>query len=138
MIDHESEFGQRVLRRLQDDRMTWLTTVDSNGTPQPRPVWFLWTGQDFIVYSQPDTRKLDHIHENPQVALHLDGDGQGGDIIVLTGEARVDTSIPPANQVSKYVAKYAWGFERIGMTAQAFAQNYSVPIRVTPHKLRGH
>jgi PPOX class probable F420-dependent enzyme len=138
MIDTTTEFGQRVARRLAEERIAWLNTVDSNGIPQPRPVWFLWNGATFLIYSRPGTAKLRHIAERPQVALHLDGDGLGGDIVVFTGQAAIDLSAPPADQLPAYVAKYQAGFARIGMTAAEFAASYSVAVRVTPLKLRGH
>jgi PPOX class probable F420-dependent enzyme len=138
MIDTTTEFGQRVIRRLAEERIAWLNTVDSNGIPQPRPVWFLWNGATFLIYSRPGTAKLRHIAERPQVALHLDGDGLGGDIVVFTGQAAIDLSAPPADQLPAYVAKYQAGFARIGMTAAEFAASYSVAVRVTPLKLRGH
>ena len=72
------------------------------------------------------------------MALNLDGDGQGGDIVVVTGEARVVGDAPPAHEAPEYAAKYAEGFMRIGMTAEQFAATYSVPIRMTPSKLSGH
>jgi len=37
-----------------------------------------------------DKFKLGHIEANPYVALNFDGDGLGGNIIVFTGEARLD------------------------------------------------
>jgi PPOX class probable F420-dependent enzyme len=138
MIDMTTEFGRRVERRLKEERIIWLTTVDRHGTPQPRPVWFWWDGQSFLIYSQPDTHKLKHIERNPQVALNLDGDGQGGDIIVFTGEAELAGDAPPANQVAEYVEKYQAGFTRIKMTAEQFAQSFSVALRVTPANIRGH
>lgn len=138
MIDTNTEFGQRVVRRLEEERIAWLTTVGSDDTPQPRPVWFLWTGESFLIYSRPGTRKLQHIIRNPHVSLNLDGDGLGGDIVVFTGTARVDPETSPANQVPDYVQKYQAGFQRIGMDADSFAQMYSVAIRVKPLKLRGH
>lgn len=138
MIDTTTEFGQRVARRLAEERTVWLTTIDSNGIPQPRPVWFLWDGTAFLIYSRPGTAKQRHITERPQVALNLDGDGLGGDIVVFTGQAELDHIAPPADQVPAYVAKYQPGFARIGMTPAEFAASYSVALRVTPLKLRGH
>lgn len=138
MIDTNTEFGQRVARRLAEERIAWLTTIDSKGVPQPRPIWFLWDGETFMIYSRPGTAKLRHIAERPQVALNLDGDGLGGDIVVFTGAAIIDQSAPPADQVPAYVAKYRPGFARIGMTAAEFAASYSVAVRVTPLNLRGH
>lgn len=138
MIDLTTPFGQRVARRLATERIIWLTTVSPNGIPQPRPVWFLWNGETFLIYSKPNTFKLEHIVANPNVALNLDGDGLGGNIVVFTGQARLDPNAPPAHQVPEYMAKYQPGFERIGLTAEAFAAAYSVPLRVTPTSLRGH
>lgn len=138
MIDLTTEFGQRVARRLAAERIAWLTTVDSRGAPQPRPIWFLWDGETFLIYSRPGTQKLKHIAQHPQVSLNLDGDGQGGDIVVFAGQARIDAQTPPADQVPAYLAKYRPGMARIGMTPAEFARAYSVALRVTPLKLRGH
>jgi PPOX class probable F420-dependent enzyme len=138
VIDLTTEFGQRVARRLAEERIAWLTTTDSNNIPQPRPIWFLWDGETFLIFSKPNTHKLNHIARNPKVALNLDGDGQGGDIVVFTGEAEIDETTPSAAVIAAYVDKYREGMQRIGMTAEAFAQSYSVAIRVTPTALRGH
>lgn len=137
-IDTSTPFGQRVERRLREERIAWLTTVRSNGTPEPSPIWFWWDGQEFLIYSQPNTQKLRNIVRNPRVAINFDGDGRGGDIVVLTGEARLTPDAPPANEVPEYTAKYGQGFERIGMTSEKFAQTYSVAVRVRPTAVRGH
>ncbi|HVC35330.1 MAG TPA: TIGR03667 family PPOX class F420-dependent oxidoreductase [Chloroflexota bacterium] len=137
MIDVNTEFGARVERRLRQDVVIWLTTVQADGTPQPTPVWFLWNGQSFVIYSQPNQAKLRNIARDPRVALNLDGNGRGGDIVVFTGAAAVDPSIPPANQDPAYLDKYRVEIQRINMTPETFARSYSVPIRVTPTKLRG-
>jgi PPOX class probable F420-dependent enzyme len=137
-LDTTTEFGRRVQRRLQEERIIWLTTVASDQTPQPRPVWFLWDGQTFLIFSRPDTHKLRHIANNPNVALNFDGDELGGDIVVFTGEAQVAEDVPPADEIPDYVDKYEDGMERIGMTPSEFAQSFSVPVRITPQSLRGH
>ena len=138
MIDLTTEFGQRVKQRLEEEQIIWLTSVSSDGTPQPRPVWYLWDGATILIYSRPNTAKLRHIAANPHVALHFDGDGEGGDIIVLTGEAIITAGAPPADQNEAYLEKYDLGLKRINQTAAQFAKNYSVAIRVRPLRLRGH
>jgi PPOX class probable F420-dependent enzyme len=138
MLDPSSEFGARAARRLREEKLAWLTTVGPNGTPQPVPVWFLWNGEDSIlIYSRPEMPKLRNLERNPRVSLHLDGDGKGGDIVVVHGEAGVSTD-PPADQVVEYVAKYTWGFERNNWSAEEFAHLYSVPIRISTRRIRGH
>ena len=39
-IDTSTEFGAKVVTRIGAQKLAWLTTVDSKGTPQPNPVWF--------------------------------------------------------------------------------------------------
>ena len=136
-IDTSTEYGARVARRLEEDEIVWLTTVSPNETPQPSPVWFLWDGETIRVFSQPGTPKLRNIARNPRVSLNLNADAFGGDIVIITGDARVVEDGAPATAVPDYVAKYADGIQRIGMTPETFAQAYSTPIQITPRSLRG-
>jgi PPOX class probable F420-dependent enzyme len=136
-IDTTTPFGERAARRLRDDRVAWLTTTSADGTPQPVPVWFLWDGaESFLMYSRPGTAKLRNIAERPRVSLHLDGNGEGGDIVVVLGDASVSDD-PPAHALPGYVAKYAAFIERNSWTPESFASDYSVPLRITATKLRG-
>jgi PPOX class probable F420-dependent enzyme len=137
-IDTGSEFGARAARRLKDELIYWFVTTGPDETPQPSPVWALWDGDTFLIYSQPDTPKLRNVARRPRVALHLDGDGRGGDVVIVTGEARIAADAPPADRVAEYVGKYREGMRRIGMTPETFARAYSVALRVTPRSLRGH
>ena len=114
--DPDSEFGVRVARRLRDEPIAWLTHVDGAGTPQPAPVWFLWDDASgaALVYSHGEARRLDHLAANPRVALHLDGDGRGGDIVVLTGEAERAPDEPPVHENRRTSPSTASGSPRVG------------------------
>ena len=124
--------------RLQSDLIGWLTTAGPDGTPQPSPIWFLWDGAEFLIYSQPGKPKLRNIERTPRVAINLDGNGKGGDIVVFTGAARIVSDEPPADANPAYVAKYHDDILRLGATDETYAQAYSVAIRVAPEHLRGH
>ena len=137
-IDTSTEFGQRVAGHLVNDQVIWLTTVNPDLTPQPSPVWFLWDGETLLIYSQPGTPKLRNIGQRPRVSLSFNSTPSGGDVVILTGDAREDTAASPAKDVPAYIAKYARGLEEIGMTPENFTQAYSVPVRVRPTSLRGH
>ena len=138
LLDTSSEFGQRAARRLTEEQLAWLTTVDAKGTPQPVPVWFLWDGDDSIlIYSRPDTPKLRAIERNPRVSLNLDGNGKGGDILVALGEAAVSDD-PPADRIPAYVEKYRPRLDWNRWSPEQFAADYSVPIRVRVTRVRGH
>jgi len=130
VIDEGSEFGARVARHLREEKVVWLTTVTPSGSPLPRPVGFLWDGGRTVsVYSQPGAR-VRNIARNPKVTLNFGGDGSGGDIVVLSGMAEVDESGPSAAENAAWAAKYAAEWKRGGMTAESFAQRFSVPLRI--------
>jgi len=138
--DPSTPFGERVARRLRDEHLIWLTTVDTKGMPQPTPVWFLWdeATSTILIYSRADAKRLAHIQQNPRVALNFDGNGSGGDIIVITGQAQVSTDDPPADQLPSYVEKYRNFIVRSYSTPEQIASVYSVALRIHPSAIRGH
>ena len=138
MIDEGSEFGARVARHLREEIVVWLTTVTPAGSPLPMPVWFLWDGAESIVMYSLNGARVRNLEANPHVALNFSGDGGGGDIVVLSGNATIDRDTPPADQAGEYRAKYDDHIARIGMTPETFAERYSVPVRIQLSRLRGH
>jgi PPOX class probable F420-dependent enzyme len=137
-LDLNTEFGARVARRLREERVIWLTTVRPDLTPQPSLVWFLWDAGALLIYSKPNMPKLRNIAQNPAVALNFDSDSRGGNVVIFTGTAIIDHQAPSLDQIAAYVERYAENIARMNLTPASFAQMYSVPIRVTPARLRGH
>jgi len=135
-IDITSELGERAEQRLRRERTIWLATVAPDGTPSVRPVWFVWDGDTFLVFSQPTSAKVRHIAANPSVCLHLDPDEWGENVVIVSGEARMAPDHPLADETPAYLEKYAWGFERLGVSASDYASDYSVPILITFKHLR--
>lgn len=135
MIDLTTKLGARASKRLQEDYVIWLTTVTPDGTPQPNPVWFYWDGKSLLVYSQPAAHKVGNITRNPRVSLNFQSDDEGGDIIVLTGNASIDKK--PLQHDSRYIEKYREHIPKIGLTPESLATSYSTLIRVSPTRLRG-
>jgi PPOX class probable F420-dependent enzyme len=135
-LDPSTEFGARVARRLADELIGWLVTVNGRGAPQPSPIWFLWDEGSILLYSQPETAKLRNIAANPRVAMHLSADAVGDDVVIVSGRAAVSDD-PPAHELPPYVAKYGELIERNGWTPESFAADYSVPVRIRPTGLRG-
>jgi PPOX class probable F420-dependent enzyme len=121
--------------RLRREVVLWLTTVRSDGQPQSSPVWFLWDGRTILIYSLPTSQKIPNIRNNPKVSLHL-ADDEGGDIVSIEGVASLTESDPPLIGVPEYVEKYREMVADLGWTEQQFAEDYTVPIRVTPTRWR--
>lgn len=137
MIDQSTEFGARVARHLREEIVVWLTSVTPAGSPLPSPVWFLWDGgESVLMYSVPGAR-VRNVEANPRVALNFAGDGRGGNIVILSGRAAVESAAPPAH-IGDYRVKYEEHIARMDMTPETFAERYSVPIRIHLTGVRGH
>jgi PPOX class probable F420-dependent enzyme len=137
-VDPATEYGARVMRRLNEEVVIWITTVNPNGAAASVPVWFLWDGESILIYSQPEAPKVRNIEQHGQVELHFNSDASGADVIRIAGRAVVDRTAPPFNQLPAIVAKYRVAIQRLGTTPEGFAAAYSTPIRVTPGKVRGY
>ena len=138
MVDLTSKFGRSVKQHLKSEYFVWLTTVDSNLTPQPRPVWFIWEDDSFLIFSQAKAHKVKHIEKNPRAALHFNSDKTGDKhVIVFIGEASIDRNCPPAHMVLPYFKKYKDGIAGLDMTPEEFSQEYSTAIRIRPTEVRG-
>lgn len=138
MIDLTSNFGQAVNQHLENEYVIWLTTVDSNLAPQPRPVWFIWEDESFLIFSQAKAHKVAQIKKNSNVALHFNTDETGDKhVIVFIGEASIEPNSPPAHNVPEYFEKYKEGISNLDMTPEGFSDEYSVAIRIRLTEIRG-
>jgi len=139
VLNLNTKFGRAAKKHLKSEYFVWLTTVDSTGTPQPRPVWFIWEKDSFLIFSQAKAHKLKHIKANPQVALHFNSADNKGEnrLVIFTGTAKIDKRSLPSHKVRAYMKKYKAGIKGLGATPEQFSGEYSVAIRITPAKLRG-
>ena len=136
MLDPSRKGHAHAERRLRSEPVAWLTTVRADGQAQASPVWFLWDGETFLLYSQPGAQKVRNLAANPKVALHLGDDGNGGDVVSFEGTATVEPDSPRADRVDGYLAKYQAAIEALGYEPGPFARTYSLAIRVRPTRVR--
>lgn len=128
-MDWDSAEGKKLAERLRKEMVIWLTTVRPDGMPVPTPVWFVWEGESFLMYSQPGTHKLRNLAANPKASLNLNSDEWGDSIAVFTGEVTVEDNEPPAIQNPAYLEKYREGITNIQMTPETFTNDYSIALR---------
>jgi len=129
--------SKRTANRLDLESIGWMTTVSPNGTPLASPVWFLYDGDTILLYSLAGTPRTANIKAKPRVSFHLDGDGLGGDVVVIEGDAVIDDSAPKCYDVPAYMDKYQRFMDNYGWTPQYFSEKYPVPIRISPTRVRG-
>jgi PPOX class probable F420-dependent enzyme len=143
VIDETTALGARIVERLREERVIWLTSVD-RGAPQPAPVWFIYErGADsdrIVVYSKTNARRVENIRDNQRVALNFNCTPGGGQVHVIRGVARIALELPAAPEATAYRARYRDWIEdeaHRGETVEAFARKYSVPIEITDLEVWG-
>jgi len=134
-LDTATLGGKGAQGRLQKEIVIWLGTVGADGHPHAVPVWFLWDGQSFLIYSVPG-QKVRDIEANPKVTLHLNTTFDGGDVVRIDGEAKRRRRQPPAYKVPKYIRKYRALVKSYGWKPESFSREYNVAIRVRPTRFR--
>ncbi len=134
-MDWNSAEGKKLAERLRNEMVIWLTTVRADGTPVPTPVWFLWEGESFRIYTQPGSAKLRNLAANPKGSLNVNSDEWGGKVAVFTGEFSIEDGHPAIDNAA-YLEKYREGIQDIQMTPETFSKSYSVALRFRIDKVR--
>ena len=67
-------FNDKIREFLQAPQIARLSTIDENGYPHTVPLWFDVDGNDLVIISDRNTRKIEHIAANSKGALQIGGD----------------------------------------------------------------
>ena len=135
LLDTSTPDGKRVQKRLEKELIIWLATCGRDGRPHAVPVWFLWDGKTFLIYSVPG-QKADDIEANPKVQLHFNTTPDGDDVVRIDGEATYLKRHPLADKVPSYIRKYTRLIKGNDWTPESFARQYHIALRVQPTRLR--
>ncbi len=136
-VDFSDSFGEHAAERLDSEQVLWLTTTSPTGQPSPNPVWFLRRDDHVLIASDSGAAKVRAIASNPKVALSFNSTPDGGDVVVLNGIASLRDGHLSGADLNAYLAKYAEGIARIGLTTDSFARDYDQLIDIELVKLRG-
>ncbi len=121
---------------LLHDVVGWLTTVAPDGRPQTAVISFLWDGDGILFYSRPDTPKIRNIVAHPDVSFHLNCDPYGDHVVIVEGLAGVAPREARSDVHRAYRRKYREPYEHWDMDPKATADEFSVPIRILPERIR--
>jgi PPOX class probable F420-dependent enzyme len=128
--------GAWAAEHLASDVVGWLTTVAADGRVQSSPISFLWNGETILFYSKPATPKLRNIAVHPQVSFNLNSDPFADHVVVIEGLAAVDAAAMPSDVDPAYLAKYHAPLAHWEMDEAQTAREFSVPVRITPVRIR--
>ena len=74
-----------------------LAYVWRDGTPRVVPMWFHWTGQQFLMGAPPNAPKVRSLHDHPRVAFTIDGNQWPYPLLTVQGSASLRFIDQPVN-----------------------------------------
>lgn len=128
--------GAVARAQLASDVVGWLTTISADGRPQSSVISFLWDGDGILFYSRPDTPEVRNIAANGAVSFHLNCDPYGDHVVIIEGRAQVVPLELRSDVHPAYAGKYHEPLAHWGMDRQANADDFSLPIRIHPERVR--
>jgi Pyridoxamine 5'-phosphate oxidase len=110
-----------------------LAYTAKDGSPRVVPIGFIWTGDVFVMGSPPISPKVRALSVNPKVALTIDTDDFPPNILLVRGEAALETVDGVPDEFVEAARRFV-GDERMPeWEAQAHGlYKEMVLIRVTP------
>jgi nitroimidazol reductase NimA-like FMN-containing flavoprotein (pyridoxamine 5'-phosphate oxidase superfamily) len=94
--------AQELLRSTIPARLAYVWT---DGTPRVIPIWFHWSGREFVMASPPKAPKLKALAKNPKVSFTIDDNNFPHKVLLVRGTARLQP-------VDGIVPEYAAAAER--------------------------
>ncbi|MDA1257528.1 MAG: PPOX class F420-dependent oxidoreductase [Chloroflexi bacterium] len=89
---------------LKSQRNLVLGTIRKDGSPQASPVWFLWTGDAFVISTISATAKWWNLKRDPRCSVCVD-DPESGRMVVAYGIATLD-EVDVWDRTRDLVSKY--------------------------------
>ena len=83
----QDPLAQRLLQSTQPARLAYTWT---DGSPRVVPIWFHWTGDQFVFGSPPKAPKLKALTTDPRVALTIDDNAWPHKVLLVRGHSSVE------------------------------------------------
>lgn len=81
-----SEIGPETTAFLESQRNLVLGTLRKDGSPQASPVWYLWTGESFVISTITATAKWWNLKRDPRASICVDNQATG-QMVIAYGDA---------------------------------------------------
>jgi PPOX class probable F420-dependent enzyme len=127
MLDHT------IRTFLHKTLIARMTTIGPDGYPHTVPVWFMLDGDDVVIISARDTRKVKNIQANPKGSVAIGGDPAGSTGYLLQGDFVIEED-PDDAWVKKLTYHYE-DTERAEQDIAAWADLDIILIRLKPKKV---
>jgi PPOX class probable F420-dependent enzyme len=124
---------EEIDRFLAEPRMAHLATVDPDGRPRVRPVWYLWRDGVLWITTRRRVRHTGRdLEANPRVAASIASEERPYRAVVVHGRPEV---LPKDRELLAAVATRYGEEQGLAFVEEAMAQDDRVLLKLVPEEL---
>jgi PPOX class probable F420-dependent enzyme len=95
-----------VSELLAGPHLARLAYISKSGRPKVVPIWFRFDDGDFVMVTSPTASKTAAIRSNPAVALTIDGSTPPYKVLLIDGDAAIESTEGMAPEYPEIVQRY--------------------------------
>ena len=126
-------FDEQALSILSQPVIVRLTTIRPDGYPHTIPVWFMLDGEELVLFSSRDNRKVKNALANPKGSIAIGGDPVGSLCYLVDGDLTVEDD-PDHNMAARITYHYE-SPEKAQEYLQAWQEADFVVLRLKPKRV---
>ncbi|MFO7681525.1 MAG: pyridoxamine 5'-phosphate oxidase family protein [Chloroflexota bacterium] len=123
-------FDDRVRALLEQPIIVRFTTIRPDGYPHTVPVWFMLDGDDLLVFSLRETRKVKNALVDAKGCFSIGGDPAGSDSYLIDGDLVVEDD--PEHLIAARITQHYESPEQAQKDLAAWQDEDFVALRLKP------
>ncbi len=126
-------YDEQVRSELTQPKIVRLTTIQPDGYPHTVPVWFMLDGDDIIVFTGSQSRKVKNALDNKKGNIAFGGDPVGSPCFTIVGDIEVEPD--PEHLLTAKITYHYETAENAREYLEAWENDEHVILRLKPHKV---
>ena len=119
---------------LREPNIAHLVTIDAKKYPLVTPIWYIWSNNEFYIFSRRDSEKIRNIISNSNVAISVANNEKPYKYISIKGDAEILDPFDP--EWIRNIAIHYDGPEKGMEFAEECLKNDMVILKIDVHSIR--
>lgn len=126
-------YDEQLRTFLRQPTIARFSTVRPDGYPHTVPVWFMLDGDDLLVFSLRDTRKVQNALIHPKGCLSLGGDPPGSPGYLIDGDLTIEED--PNHVIAARITRHYESPAKAQEDLAAWRDEEFVTLRLRPRRV---
>lgn len=126
-------FDEQMRSVLSQPVIVRFTTIRPDGYPHTVPVWFMLDGEELVIFSIRDNRKVKNVLVNPKGGIAIGGDPVGSPCYLIDGDLVVEDDRD--QEMAARITRHYEAPDKAEEYLQAWQNEDFVVLRLKPRRV---